>query len=163
MFPTNLHAQSSPEGFEIYMTAAKLKRSDILAMVPLTLLHEYQMFVNLFYISLIKAERRIYACFVRYTVVGADNDWITWNNAALILIGHMGINFNRVFIKTHIFSYNKINLKIPSPKYGDIDLVQDWLCCLTAPSHSLNYLWLLIGGVLWHSLESNFHPRASIH
>ena len=35
-------------------------------------------------------------------------------------------------------------------------LTQVMDCCLTAPSHYLNQCWLLIGGVVWHSLEINF-------
>ena len=33
-------------------------------------------------------------------------------------------------------------------------------CCLTAPSHYLNFYWLIIKGVLWHSPESNVMKRA---
>ena len=35
-------------------------------------------------------------------------------------------------------------------------LVQVKAYCMTVPRHYLNTYWLLIGGVLWHSPESNF-------
>ena len=33
-------------------------------------------------------------------------------------------------------------------------------CCLTAPSYYLNQCWLIITGILWHSLESNIWKSA---
>ena len=35
-------------------------------------------------------------------------------------------------------------------------LAQIMACCMTAPSYSLNYCWLIIGKALWHSSEGNF-------
>ena len=35
-------------------------------------------------------------------------------------------------------------------------LVQLMAWCLMAPSHYLNQCWLIISGVVWHSLETNF-------
>ena len=35
-------------------------------------------------------------------------------------------------------------------------------CCLMAPSHYLNWYWLLISEVLWHFSESNFTVSAQV-
>ena len=65
---------------------------------------------------------------------------------------------------TTIFSYlSHCGLVTP---YGIIQLDQHWFwqygfvlvmaCCLTAPSHYLNWCWLVISEVFWHSPEGNF-------
>ena len=49
---------------------------------------------------------------------------------------------------------------IPSGQKSRSTLGQVMACCLMAPSHYLNQCWLIIGQVLWHSVESNFMASA---
>ena len=39
-------------------------------------------------------------------------------------------------------------------------LFQVMVCCMTAPSHCLNWCWLIISEVLWHCPEGNFTGSA---
>ena len=42
---------------------------------------------------------------------------IVWSNAGILLIGHIGKNFNEILIEIHIFSFEEIHSKISSGKW----------------------------------------------
>ena len=56
---------------------------------------------------------------VNYVIIGSDNGLsldrlqaIIRTNAGMVLIGPLETNFSEILIKNHIFSFNKIHLKI---------------------------------------------------
>ena len=64
---------------------------------------------------------------VNYTVIGSDNGLsagrrqaIIWNNAGILLIGSLGTDFSRVFIKIETFSLTNFYLKVFSVKVAAI-------------------------------------------
>ena len=81
---------------------------------------------------------------------------IIWSNARILLIGTVGTNFNEILIKSRIFSFKKMHLKMPSEKWWPICLglyvlmlllLAVKLCCLfnhygNSSHHS--YIWELI-------------------
>ena len=59
-----------------------------------------------------------------YAIIGPDNSLspdrrqaIIWTNDGILLIGHLGTNFNEILIGSHTFSFKNIHLKIPSGKW----------------------------------------------
>ena len=60
-------------------------------------------------------------CIIKVTIIGSDNGLspghrqaIIWTNAGILLIGPLGINFNEILIKIHIFSFRELYLKMLS-------------------------------------------------
>ena len=58
------------------------------------------------------------------TKIGSDNGLspgrrhtIIWNNAGILLIGPLGINFSEISIEIHTFSFKKMHLKISPRKW----------------------------------------------
>ena len=78
-------------------------------------------------------------CIGNVTIIGPDNGLlpgrrqaIIWTNAGILLIGPLETNFSEIFIKIHIFSFNKIHLKMTSGKWrpfylGLNELREHWL------------------------------------
>ena len=68
--------------------------------------------------------RVTHICVSRLTTIGSDNGLspsrrqaIIWNNAGILLIGILGINFSEIVSEIHIFSYKKMRLKMSSGKW----------------------------------------------
>ena len=68
--------------------------------------------------------RVTHICVSKIIVIGSDNGlWpgrhqaIIWTNAGILLIGPLGINFSEILIKTNIFSFKKMHLKMSSAKW----------------------------------------------
>ena len=68
--------------------------------------------------------RVTHICVSKLIVIGSDNGLspgqrqaIIWTNAGMLLIGPMGTNFSEISIKIHIFSFNKMHLKMSSGKW----------------------------------------------
>ena len=67
--------------------------------------------------------RVTHICVSNITIIGSDNGlspgWrqaIIWTNADILLIGHIGTNFNEILIEIHTFSFKKIHFKMSSGK-----------------------------------------------
>ena len=63
-------------------------------------------------------------CVSKLTSVGSDNGLspgrrqaIIWTSAGILLIGPLGTNFRENLIEIHIFSFNKMHLKMSSGKW----------------------------------------------
>ena len=77
----------------------------------------------------------------------------------LVFLEYSGLSFRRV-----TFGLWPIYKKLNSLWHTDAiwrhrsgsTLVQVMACCLMAPSHYLNWCWLFMKDILWHSPESNF-------
>ena len=58
-------------------------------------------------------------CVNKLTIIGSDNglspDWRT--NVGILLIGPLGINFNKIWFEIRTFSFKKIHLKMSSGKW----------------------------------------------
>ena len=72
--------------------------------------------------QLIEAEWCIYAS-VNCAIIGSDNSLspdqrqsIIWTNAGILLIGHLGTNFNQIQIKMQQFSFKKRHLTLTFKK-----------------------------------------------
>ena len=59
----------------------------------------------------------------KLTIIGSDNGLssdrrqaIIWTNAGILLMGHLGINFNEILIEIHTSSFKKMRLKMSSGK-----------------------------------------------
>ena len=57
------------------------------------------------------------------TIIGSDNGLspgqrqnIIWNNAAILVIGPLGTNFNEILIEIPTFSFKKMHFKMSSGK-----------------------------------------------
>ena len=68
--------------------------------------------------------RVTHICVSKLTIIGSDNGlspgWrqaIIWNNAGILLIRHLGTNFNEILIKILTFSFIKMRLKVSSAKW----------------------------------------------
>ena len=68
--------------------------------------------------------RVTHICVSKLTIIASDNGLspdrrqaIIWTNAGILLIGPLGTNFNEILIKFHIFSFNKMHLKMSSGKW----------------------------------------------
>ena len=90
---------------------------------------------NIFYLpskqfsmsGVIEAEWRI--CVSKLTITGSYNglspdrrQTIIWTNAGILSIGPLGTNLSEILIAIHIFSFNKMHLKMSSGKWRP--------CCL---------------------------------
>ena len=60
-------------------------------------------------------------CFSNIISIGSNNGLapgqrqaIIWTNAGVLLIGPLGTNFSEILIKTHVFSFKKMHLKLSS-------------------------------------------------
>ena len=73
--------------------------------------------------------RVTHICVSKFTIIGSDNGlsvnrWqtIIWNNAEILLIRPLGINFSEILIKNYTFSFNKMYLKMSSGQWRPICL-----------------------------------------
>ena len=85
------------------------------------------------------------------TIIGSDNGLspgrrqaIIWTNGGILLIGHLGTNFNEQFIEIQTFSFKKMHLKRSSAKWRPF--------CLC-----LNVLTLLKLEMEYSSLFDEYH------
>ena len=67
--------------------------------------------------------RVTHICVSKLNIIGPDNGLapirrlaIIWTNAGILLIGPLGINFSKILIEVHTFSFNKMPLIMSSPK-----------------------------------------------
>ena len=74
-------------------------------------------------LSLTHWGRVTHICVGKLTIIGSDNGLsperrqaIIWANAAILLIGPLGTNFNEILIEIQTFSLEKIRLKMSSAK-----------------------------------------------
>ena len=65
----------------------------------------------------------MHICVGKLIIINSDNGLlpgrrqaIIWINAAILLIGPLGTNFNEILIEIHTYSFKKIHLKILSGK-----------------------------------------------
>ena len=89
-------------------------------------------------------------CVSKLTIIGSDNGLspdrrqaIIWTNAGILSIGPLGTKLSEILIAIHIFSFNKMHLKMPYGKWRP--------CCLglnvLTPVHQhfkgyvLQYVW----------------------
>ena len=68
--------------------------------------------------------RVTHICVSKLTIIDSDNGLapdrlqaITWTNARILLIGHLGTNFNVILIEIHIFSLKKMHFKLSSGRW----------------------------------------------
>ena len=68
--------------------------------------------------------RVTHICVSNLTIIASDNGLspdqrqaITWTNAGILLIGHLGTNFSKISIKIYSFSFKKMHLKMLSGKW----------------------------------------------
>ena len=66
-------------------------------------------------------------CVCKLTAIGSDNclspgrcQAIIWTNAGILLIGPLGINFSKIFIKISTFSFKKMDLKMSTRNGGHL-------------------------------------------
>ena len=62
-----------------------------------------------------------YICVSKLAIIGSDNGlspgWrqaIIWTNDGILLIGHLGTNFNEILIEIYKFYFKKMHLKLSS-------------------------------------------------
>ena len=103
--------------------------------------------------------RATHICVGKLTTIASDNGLsprrrqaIIWTNAGILLIGSFGTNFSEILIGIQIFSLKKMHLKMASAKWRPSCL---GLNVLMAPSHYLNWCWLIINGVLWQQSKTD--------
>ena len=91
--------------------------------------------------------RVTHICVSKVTIIGPDNGLspgrrqaIIWTNAGLLSIRPLETNFSEIFIKIHIFSFNKIHLKMSVWKMASILSRPQWVkaCTVYCYSHVLN-------------------------
>ena len=80
----------------------------------------------------------MHICVSEIITIGSDNGLspsrpqaIIWTDAGILLIGLLGIFFSESLIEIHIFSFNKMHLKMASAKWRLFGLnlnVLSWLC-----------------------------------
>ena len=65
-----------------------------------------------------------YLCVSKLTSIASDNGLspgrrqaIIWNNAGILLIGHLGTNFSEIPIGIQAFSFKKMHLNMSSAKW----------------------------------------------
>ena len=68
--------------------------------------------------------RVTHICVMKLTIIGPDNGLspgrrqaIIWTNAAILLIGPLGTNFNGILSEIHTFPFKKMQLKMSSGKW----------------------------------------------
>ena len=68
--------------------------------------------------------RVTHICVGKLTIIGSDNGLspgrrqaIVWTNAAILLIRHLGTNFNEILLAIYTFSFEKMHLKMSSVKW----------------------------------------------
>ena len=68
--------------------------------------------------------RVTHICVAYLTIIASDNGLspsrrqaLIWTNAGILLIGHLGINFNEILIEFNTFSFKKMLLKMASAKW----------------------------------------------
>ena len=68
--------------------------------------------------------RVTHICISKLTIIGWDKSlspgWhqaIIWTDSGILLTGHLGTNFNEILIKSFIFSFKKMHLKLLSAKW----------------------------------------------
>ena len=73
--------------------------------------------------------RMTHTCVSKLTIIGSDNGLspdrrqaIIWTNAGILSIGPLGTKLSDILIAIHIFSFNKMHLKMSSGKWRP--------CCL---------------------------------
>ena len=66
----------------------------------------------------------MHICVGKLTIIASDNGLlpgqhqaIIWTNAGIMLVGHLGTNFNEILIKIHTFSFKKMHLNMSSAKW----------------------------------------------
>ena len=79
-------------------------------------------------------------CVSKFTIIAGRRQAIIWTNDGILLIRHLGTNFNEIIIKIYIFSFKKIHLKLSSgywhPFCVSLNVIshwiptQQWLYCL---------------------------------
>ena len=80
--------------------------------------------------------RVTHICVDKLTMIGSDNclspgrrQAIIWTNYGILLITHIGTNFNAILTKIRTFSFNKIHLKMSSGKWRPFCLGLNVLYC----------------------------------
>ena len=68
--------------------------------------------------------RVTHICVGNLTIIGSDNGLslgrrqsIIWTNPGILLIGHLGTNFNEILLQIYTFSFTKMHLKLSSGKW----------------------------------------------
>ena len=76
-------------------------------------------------------------CVSKIIIIGSDNGLspgrrqaIIWANPGILLIGPLGINFSEILIEINTFSFNKMHLKMSSPKWRlfhlGLNVLNEW-------------------------------------
>ena len=93
---------------------------------------------------------------------------IIWTNAGILLIGHIGTNFNEILIEIHTFSFKKMHFKMSSGKWRTLSLGLNVLNDLHAQISMVTRVatgQLLIG--LFREIKRNYiiqsYPYGIIH
>ena len=101
-------------------------------------------------------------CVSKLYIIGSDNGLspgrrqvIIWTNAGILLIGHLGTNFNETSMKFHAFSLKKIHLKmemaaiLSGPQCVNHILVSDIIRVASAKYKWHDNWWISDG---WHRI-----------
>ena len=97
--------------------------------LPSDLWHDRQcqglsIYCHRWYSALTHWGRVAHICVGKLINIGSDNGLspgrrqaIIWTNAGILLIGHLGTNFNEILIGIQTFSFKKMHLKMSSAKW----------------------------------------------
>ena len=94
-------------------------------------------------------------CISKLTVIGSNNGFspgwrqaIIWNNARILLIGPLGINFSEILIEIHKLIFNEICLKVLPSKSHPFCLGLNVLHSLWTSNNNATYGDLCYGASL---------------
>ena len=103
-------------------------------------------------------------CVGNLTIIGSDNGLspgrrqaIIWTNAAILLIGHLGTNFNEISIEIYTFLFKKMYFKMSSAKCRPFCLglnvlmgVISYLCKKTMSISNVDIIFCALCSITFH-------------
>ena len=106
--------------------------------LPLKLMFRYHNLLDSWSGLINSLGRLTHICVSKLTIIGSNNGLspgrrqaIIWTNAGILLTGPLGTNFSEFLIVIHIFSFNKMHLKMSSAKWRPFCLGFNVLICMS--------------------------------
>ena len=111
--------------------------------------------------------RVTHICVVKQTIIGSDNGLspgrrqaIIWTNAGILLIGPLGTNFIKILIGIQTLWFNKMHLKMSSPKWRPfclgLNVLTHWgrdkMAAIFQTTFSIAFYWITM-----YELRMRFH------